>query len=96
MRTYARYLYCALPLVYLCLAIFKANFGWDGNDLVWRVGVALAALIAVLVSKMILDSSPQGTKKNYAKACAALIALPLTVHVLGIAIINNIPGLGAE
>jgi hypothetical protein len=96
MKDLLSWFYWALPLVYLCLAITKVNFGWDGNDLVWRAGVCVATCIAILVSKKILDFSPLGAKKNYAKACTALIALPLTVHVLGISIINNIPGLGSH
>lgn len=96
MRHYPVYLYCGLPCLYLFLAVTKANFGWDGNDLVWRVGVAVSFLPASFLCKRILDSTPCGAKKKYGKALAALIALPIVIHVLGITIINSAPGIGSS
>jgi hypothetical protein len=90
------YLYWSLPTLYLYLALSNVNFGWDGNELLWRVGVATACFFACLMCKRILDSTPQGAKKKYGKALAALIALPLMIHVLGITIINSAPGIGSS
>ncbi|MFA7338026.1 MAG: hypothetical protein WC028_14660 [Candidatus Obscuribacterales bacterium] len=90
------YLYWSLPTIYLYLAVSKVNFGWDGNELLWRLGVALSIFFASLLGKRILDSTPQGAKKKYWKALAALIGLPLMIHLLGITIINSAPGIGAS
>jgi hypothetical protein len=79
----------------LILAISKANFGWDGNELIRHVGLVLAVVASLFMSKNILDSVPAGSRKNSAKAVAALIAMPLTIHLLGIAIVNNTPGIGS-
>jgi hypothetical protein len=95
-RDYPFYLYLALPCLYICLLVTKANFGWDGNELLWRIGVTVAFLLSCLISKRILTSTPPGVKRPYAKAFAALVVLPLVIHLLGIAIINNAPGIGAS
>lgn len=96
MRDGPVYLYWGLPCLYLYLVVSKANFGWDANDLVWRVGVATAVVFASLMSRRILSSNSRGAKKNYGRALAAFIALPLMIHLLGITIINAAPGIGAE